>query len=311
MAFETFLAELTKRISQPTEDMPTVRCWKRARLQSLAVAIRAHLIETGKSTTKEISGTKFIELLREAGLAHLVTTEPTPGGSNADLLVLELGEPTGAEATPYEMLQAYEPKGVICYFSALAYHSLTSQPATHHHIAILTRPTKHAVQAQEPPATAEVTLERKESDPLGTASFIYEAVPYYLNRREARLVPGIQKRWEGPRTLLRVTTREQTLLDTLSRPLICGGETVVFEAWERAAAELDHERLSEYLHQIGNPALGRRVGAMLEQVEIRPAERLQSALNAARSSIDREHPIPLLPGATYANVNTHWGVLGL
>ena len=33
---------------------------------------------------------------------------------------------------------AYEPKGVVCFFSALAFHSLTSQVPGHHHMAVLT-----------------------------------------------------------------------------------------------------------------------------------------------------------------------------
>jgi hypothetical protein len=41
----------------------------------------------------------------------------------------------------------------------------------------------------------------------------------------------------SPRTWLRITTLEQTLLDTLLQPLRCVGEAVVLEAWENGVSE--------------------------------------------------------------------------
>jgi predicted transcriptional regulator of viral defense system len=35
--------------------------------------------------------------------------------------------------------------------------------------------------------------------------------------------------------MVRITTLEQTLLDTLHRPLSCGGPPIVIEAWEHTA----------------------------------------------------------------------------
>src|SRR5207237_3233319 len=46
-----------------------------------------------------------------------------------------------------------------------------------------------------------------------------------FTRRSARLVLGVQSRDYGPRTRIRITTLEQTLLDTLSKPFHCGGRS--------------------------------------------------------------------------------------
>ena len=43
----------------------------------------------------------------------------------------------------------------------------------------------------------------------------------------------------GPRAQIRITTLEQTLLDSLYKPFLCGGPEVVFEAWQDAVDRLD------------------------------------------------------------------------
>ena len=52
----------------------------------------------------------------------------------------------------------------------------------------------------------------------------------YTTRREAHRVVGVQTRYVNEKSRYRVTTLEQTLVDTLHRPHSCGGPAVVFEA---------------------------------------------------------------------------------
>ncbi len=147
---------------------------------------------------------------------------------------------------------AYEPSGVVCYFSALAFHSLTSQMPSHHHVALLTVPSrmggakevrqdeKEEVLRQETvakkPDTDKTT--RSKANPLGKVIFSLLDIPYYLTRRTKRLVPGVQNRSNGPRSQFRITTYEQTLLDTLYRPQKSGGPAVVLKAWLESDQEI-------------------------------------------------------------------------
>ena len=85
-----------------------------------------------------------------------------------------------------------------------------------------------------------------KSGPLGRLVFTYQGAHYYLARRTARLVPGIQSRSSGPRCGFRITTYEQALLDTLYKPYHCGGSSVVLEAWQEgtSSGRLDEEETS-------------------------------------------------------------------
>ena len=144
-----------------------------------------------------------------------------------------------------------------------------------------------------------------------TLLFHCQGVPYYSTRRLVHLVPGIQTRDFGPRSRIRITTLEQTLLDTLYKPFDSGGPEVVFEAWQEAvdSRRVDEERLVEYLRAMNFPATTRRLGAMLELVGLSPSNKLRQLLEVSQEKIERQSPyasISLLPGVAYQNLNASW-----
>ena len=106
-------------------------------------------------------------------------------------------------------------------------------------------------------------------------------------------------------------TLEQTLLDSLYKPFLCGGPEVVFEAWQEAVGSrrIDEERLVTYLQAMNYPATTRRLAVMLELAGGTPSAELQQFLQASQEAIDRQSPhacISLLPGVDYQNVNESW-----
>jgi hypothetical protein len=211
---------------------------------------------------------------------------------------------------------AGRPAGVVSYFSAVAFHALTTQLVGHHHVAELQR------QGPGPksPRSADELVERPEPSAtvgsrqprgLGKLLFRSRGVPFYSSRRSARLVPGVQMRDHGPRAQVRITTLEQTLLDTLYKPFYCGGPEVVFEAWQEgvAARRIDEERLVAYLRAMNYPATTRRLAVMLELAGGVPGAELRRFLDDCRAAIDRGRPharISLLPGVEYENLNEPW-----
>jgi hypothetical protein len=217
---------------------------------------------------------------------------------------------------PLELLMAGKPSGVVCYFSAVALHALTTQLIEHHHVAEL-RPEGPGPASARP---EEDVAERPERPPasgsrrprgLGKLLFRFQGVPFYSTRRSARLVPGVQTRGHGPRAQIRITTVEQTLLDTLYKPFHCGGPEVVFEAWQEGVASrrIDEERLVAYLRAMNYPATARRLGVMLELAGGAPGAELRRFLEACQEAIDRQSPharISLLPGVDYQNLNEPW-----
>ncbi len=254
---------------------------------------------------------EIIEHLKRMGWVHPIETQSFKERDHIEFLLVDAGLQDGQPVSPLELLQAWLPAGVICHFSALKHHDLTTQPAAYHHIARLSRPRPR--KEPSPAAGAEQRGEPIERSPLGTDIFHFAEVACYETRRDVTFVPGIQVRVVSPRTWLRITTLEQTLLDTLLQPLRCGGEAVILEAWENGAKAMDADRMSEHLGKIQRDDLGRRVGAVLDiigaDVAASSLGRRLGALKKRLAAASAETPdIPLLRGCDFPDRSEAWKV---
>jgi predicted transcriptional regulator of viral defense system len=307
--WEVFLRTLGDRVSAASEKNLTARCWK---ISTLRREIRAVT-----KSNQEVLRTTFppahvvIEQLKRMGWIHSIKVQSPNGAELTDFLLLDMEAGKGEPIYPLELLQAYLPDGVVCYFSAINYYELTTQVVAHHHVARLNPPrakkSVEAVDTTEPDLSGE-TVER---NPLGTDIFHFEDVGYYLNKRDISLVPGIQFRVVSPRCWLRITTLEQTLLDALMQPVRCGGEAVVLEAWETGVKQIDADRMVEHLAKIQRDDLDRRVGAVLEMIGADfAASTLGHRLNAIRERLMTQDlpEIPLLAGFEFPERNNTWKV---
>ncbi len=305
---EAFLARLSQRLAAPTLEWPTVRCWTGQALERIFRQVRAEL--AAEDVESSLSHAALLGWLGRLRLAA-----PLPIESES-VYLLEIGANAEAEVDPLELLMAGKPAGVVCYFSAVAFHALTTQLVEHHHVAEL-RPPSTRPARERPEVDDTERLERpptagsRKPPGLGTLLFRIQGVPFYSARRSARLVPGVQTRGHGPRTQVRITTLEQTLLDTLFKPFSCGGPEVVFEAWHAGVASrrIDEERLVAYLRAMHYPATARRLGVMLELVGSPPGAELRRFLDDCREAIDRQSTyarISLLPGVDYQNLSEPW-----
>jgi len=310
--WETFLKALAGRIAEPTPYQPTVRCWTRTSL----IKLFKEITERTSLPSTFPDSPEIIKHLINIGWAHQIDVDVTQTGAtrSKEFYLLDIGAAHGTNVDPLELLQAYKPSGVICYFSALAYHSLTTQFATHHHIAVIYKPST------SPKATYPISSIEKTDAPsplisnrklsLGNKLFIYQGIPCYLIRRSSSLIIGVQTRIIGPRTNLRITTLEQTLLDTVHMPRYCGGTSVIFEAWEDGKDRLDEEILNDYLLKFGSSLLLRRVGAMFDLLNYEPRRELKATLERGLEFSDQysETAIPLLPGLEFQALNKKWQV---
>jgi hypothetical protein len=312
---EAFLALLSRAIASPSPEWPTLRCWTKTSLDRLFKGVKADL----EKRKQPQSNLELLNWMHGLGLAWTINAE------GATFYLLEMGASPRSEIDPLELMMAYEPGGVICYFSAIAYHSLTSQVPSHHHVAVLIPSSKireSNQQGHDEPGEAlrqepiakkldDDTKTRSTANPFGKVLFSYADIPYHLTRRAKRLVPGVQIRSFGPRGRFRITSYEQTLLDTLHRPQNCGGPAVALEAWQNASdsGRLDEERLLTYLTQMEYSSTTRRLGAMLQLMNYTPGGELKSYLERAKGELNRQAPysqISLLPGFDYSNLNSEW-----
>jgi AbiEi antitoxin C-terminal domain len=252
--------------------------------------------------------------LEEIGLLTPIVIDEYPDGSKPKTRFyrLAVSRKVQVQPSPLELLQAYDAAGVICYFTAVAFHSLSTQPPAHHHVAIPTEPRSKI--APSPPRKKGATPSApKKADPLGTWLFTCKGLRYYQTSRETRLVPGIQTRYTSPTSLIRITTLEQTLLDTLHRPLSCGGPAVVMEAWEQGLSRLNEGKLEHNLRQMDHLPIAQRLGYILANFDYKPGPALASTLDAYLARLDPDDPSAcqqLFPGVKYTHLRHPWLVYG-
>jgi predicted transcriptional regulator of viral defense system len=232
------------------------------------------------------------------------TTETAP---SKEFILLGIQESQDLDVDPLELLQSYDQQGTICFFSALAYFNLTTQVPVHHHVATLTNQAnlERSVTIVNP---KKINTKSK----LGTYLFNYEGVPFYCTKRVKSSIPGIKIRVVSPRTNLRITTIEQTLLDTLQYPFHCGGQEVALESWERHIRQIEGDLLLDYLRAIRIDPLTRRVGAIFDFFGIPPAKGLDSFLKESKSRIFSQSEVPEIPlfrGINSQRINPIWKIL--
>ena len=304
LKLEAFLSILRDRVSEATQEKPTVRCWGRNLLRDEIASI----LNDTPSLKSLRPARKMIESLQRIGWIKSIPVESQGAATEFFLVDMEAGKKEIVDSL--ELLQALRPSGVICYFSAINYYDLTTQIPPHHHIAWFpSKPGNPGGVANK----AAQTKEPAERNPLGVEKFRFQGVPYFLTKRDPSLMAGVQLREVSSRTRLRITTLEQTLLDTLLQPVRSGGEAVIFETWENAMEQFDPDRMAQHLSAIERTYLDRRAAAMLEMLGIR----LESTALKARFSRVQERlkseqealvPLPLLPGFDFPNCNKGWNI---
>lgn len=304
--WEHFLSSLRDRISFPSEKQPVTRCWKRT---NLIEAINEVVADNKESLlTTFPPGNRIIGHLERLGWIRPMKVETPKNPSKAVFYLVDMEATSTDQPTPYELLQAWHPDGIICYMSAIILHSLTSQITSHNHICRLSPPVG---MRKVSPQRLLILKNRGPRNPLGTEIFSFQGVPYYATRRSKGRLVGIQTRIEGPRTHLRVTTLEQTLIDTFFQVERCGGLGVALEAWENGVSLLDEDRLLHHLIAINSPKLNRRIGAISQMLnaEYRNTE-LNDLLKETKRRVDFEKTleIPMFIGIPVNTVNPDWQV---
>lgn len=188
---------------------------------------------------------------------------------------------SGEARTPqlHEFVIAMElvSPAAIAYWSALNHHGMTEQIPRTVFVA-----TNHHVQ-----------LNSKEA--LGVTFKIISVQP--------RKFFGIEKDWINEQPFS-VTDKEKTLIDGLDLPKNVGGVGEIAKALAQAWDELNEAKLREYAAKIGNSAVAKRLGYLMEALGLGNPEALRRAISLAPgfSPLD-----PTLPKR--GKHNRRWGLL--
>jgi predicted transcriptional regulator of viral defense system len=113
---------------------------------------------------------------------------------------------------------------------------------------------------------------------------------------------GIEKDWtdDGP---FSITDREKTIVDGLDLPEYTGGVGEIARALRRVGKDLDHKKLFGYAAKIGNVAVVKRMGFLMEALTLGDAETLREQVELSKgfSPLD-----PLLPRK--GKYDRRWGL---
>lgn len=188
---------------------------------------------------------------------------------------------SGESRTPqlHEFIIAMElvSPAAIAYWSALNQHGMTEQLPGMVFIA-----TDHPVR-------------RPPGEVFG--------VSYKIVSVRKKKFFGITKDWIGE-TPFMITDKEKTVIDGLDIPQYAGGVGEIVKALSTSWNELDEFKLREYTIKIGNSAVAKRLGFLMETLGLGDAEAFRKAvhLSAGFSSLD-----PGLPRR--GKYNRRWGLL--
>jgi predicted transcriptional regulator of viral defense system len=303
--FEILLSLISERLSRTQADLPCVSCLSQRTLQKEVLRIRDSL--TDKSIPK-YSAKNIILHLENSGIIKRV--EVTLPGEKKPPTLFHIGFDGNSFTSPIELMTAIEPGGVISFFGALEIHELTTHSPGHYNICILNESSKNTQTKEEQNPITRKSSKQISRNPLGSLLFESDSIPFYRNKRKKHLVPGITERFYSSKTRYKVTTIEQTLLDTLQYPIQCGGPEIVFEVWDNLSEYLNEESLIELLSQIDNYALSRRLATMLDLIDYECSARLTDYLKKdLKRYMDKTNLVPLLAGMNYARANNKWKTL--
>lgn len=154
----------------------------------------------------------------------------------------------------------------IGYFSALQIHSLTTQPNLKEQIV---------VSKQIKPSTLKV-----KGIPF---QFIYHNEEHFF---------GSKKAWIDSFNKVQCSDLEKTFIDCLFKPKYAGGITEIAKALHKSKDKIDFQKLFEYAKQFNSQATIKRLGFLLELLQIQNPviEKLQKMRTNSFVLLEPTHP---------------------
>jgi predicted transcriptional regulator of viral defense system len=183
------------------------------------------------------------------------------------LIPPELGRATEFAGNPYLVARQLAPDGeyFISHSSAMELHGMVTQPQ----FVIFTSVTK-----------------RLRNRTIHGAEFRFVFVP-----RED--VFGVTTHWISKQDSVKVSDMDRTVIDGLHLPAYCGGVAEVAKGLWMRRDDVNPARMIEYASRLGNGAVLRRLGYLLEFYKLAPPEgleRIRRSLSATYAVLD-----PMLP----------------
>jgi len=221
--------------------------------------------------TKDDPTPQFLERLQSKGWIRRIRR-----GRYA-VVPLSSGEDRSPQLHEFVVAMELVSPAVIAYWSALNHHGMTEQLPRTVFVA-----TDHPVR-------------RQPGDVLG--------VTYKIISLRPDKFFGVMKDWIDE-TPFSVTDREKTIIDGLDLPKYVGGVSEITKALIGSWKVLDEKKIRKYAAKIGNSAVAKRLGFIIETLGLGDVKALRAAipLAAGFSPLD-----PTMPKR--GKYNRRWGIL--
>ncbi len=136
-----------------------------------------------------------------------------------------------------------DAKYYIGYFSALQIHSLTTQPSLKQQLV---------VSKQIKPSILKI-----------------KNIPFQFIYHNERHFFGNKKTWIDSFNKVQCSDLEKTLIDCLFKPMYAGGITEIVLAIHKSKDKIDYPKLLKYAKEFNSQAVIKRLGFLLELLEIK------------------------------------------
>jgi predicted transcriptional regulator of viral defense system len=221
--------------------------------------------------TKDDPTPQFLERLQSKGWIRRIRR------GRFAVVPLSSGEDRSPQLHEFVVAMELVSPAVIAYWSALNHHGMTEQLPRTVFVA-----TDHPVR-------------RQSGDVLG--------VTYKIVSLKPAKIFGVTKDWINE-TPFSVTDREKTIIDGLDLPQYVGGVSEISKALKASWKDLDEKRLKSYAAKIGNSAVAKRLGFIMETLGLGDVEALRTKVPLAPgfSALD-----PTMPKR--GKYNRRWGLL--
>jgi predicted transcriptional regulator of viral defense system len=157
---------------------------------------------------------------------------------------------------PFAIAKALVQPMAISHWSALAHHGFSTQNP-----AMIQASTPHKVVTPE-------MRSGKAYRPRGRAAWRVFDLEFEFVHVKKDWFWGMQKIWANSWIQVDITDRERTVLDLIVRPDIFGGIRAVSETMEEALPQIDLDRLVTYALRYDVGAVIKRLGWLLEKMEV-------------------------------------------
>ncbi len=171
------------------------------------------------------------------------------------LYAISSSVPGVSPAHEFEIAMALVSPAAISHWSALHHHGLTDQ---------IPRRVFVSTTASSVPRVRGA----RTGGPSGVGYPVGPTVYRFVQLKPERFF-GMQKVWQGEARVV-VTDPERTLLDGLSKPQLCGDFAEVLGAFRARGADLDVERIVNYVLKL-DAVIAKRLGWVLEDLRFQGA----------------------------------------